>query len=124
MSNQQRGLAAALSCLTALACGATAVCGVERSTETLKTGALYCVSLSALKDYIKAQNDPDDDRSRDGLYKILWVRKACDFAQGPVKVEIMGRVPPGRKVKVVDTSSAWKRKSKVQLQGPYLYVRP
>jgi hypothetical protein len=93
-------------------------------TATLLAGRLYCLSGSAVQDYIRAQNDPDNDRSRDALYQILWVRKVCDFTQAPIPVEIVQEGLAYSQVKVLTADLAWRNKSKVPWKGSVLYVKP
>jgi hypothetical protein len=93
-------------------------------TVTLLAGRLYCLSGSAVQDYIRAQNDPDNDRSRDALYQILWVRKVCDFTQAPIPVEVVQESLAYSRVKVLTADLAWRNKSKVPWKGSILYVKP
>lgn len=94
------------------------------STATLASGRLYCLSGSAVQDYIRAQKDPDDDRSRDRLYNILWVRKVCDFTQAPVSVEVIQEGSSSSRVKVLTGDQSWRKKSKVPWKGAPIYVMP
>jgi hypothetical protein len=89
----------------------------------LLSGRLYCLSSAAVQDYIRAQKDPDDDRSRDRLYNILWVRKVCDFTQAPVSVEVIQEGAVSARVMVLTIDRSWRRKSKVPWNGGTLYVK-
>jgi hypothetical protein len=90
---------------------------------TILTGRLYCLSGSAVEDYIRAQDDPDNESSRAGLYDVLWVRKVCDFTQAPIQVEVIAAGLSYAQVRVLSGDSDWRHGSKVPWGGSQLFVK-